>query len=190
MRASLPAYAELRCLSNFSFLRGASHPEELVERAKQLGYDALALTDECSLAGVVRAHVAAKERSLKLILGSQFKLADAPFTLVALAQNRDGYGNLCEFITRLRRASEKGTYRLALADVDAAALADCLILVASDRGTTVDQLLDIARWMLKHFSGRCWLAVELLRLLDDEMWLFRLRQASELTAIPLVATGC
>ena len=57
----LPAYAELHCLSNFSFLRGASHPEELVERAKAEGYAALALTDECSLAGAVRAHLAAKE---------------------------------------------------------------------------------------------------------------------------------
>ena len=54
-------YAELHALSNFSFLRGASQPEELVEQAKRLGYRALALTDECSLAGVVRAHVAAKE---------------------------------------------------------------------------------------------------------------------------------
>ncbi|WP_408468700.1 PHP domain-containing protein, partial [Paraburkholderia graminis] len=60
----LPAYAELFCLSNFSFLRGASHAEELAERAAQLGYSALAITDECSLAGVVRAHVAAKEAKL------------------------------------------------------------------------------------------------------------------------------
>ncbi len=67
--ASLPEYAELHCLSNFSFLRGASHPEELVERAAALGYRALAITDECSLAGAVCAHQAAKEHGLKLILG-------------------------------------------------------------------------------------------------------------------------
>ena len=118
----IPPYAELRCLSNFSFLRGASRPEELVERAKALDYTALALTDECSLAGIVRAHVAAKEQQLKLLVGSQFKVDCAhPFTLVVIATNLNGYGNLCEFITRLRRSAAKGTYRLTLSGIDATA---------------------------------------------------------------------
>ena len=69
---SLPAYAELHCLSNFSFLRGASHPEELVAHAHALGYSALAITDECSVAGVVRAHVEARRLGLKLIVGTHF----------------------------------------------------------------------------------------------------------------------
>ena len=189
MRSPVPCYAELHCLSNFSFLKGASSPDELVERAKQLGYEALAITDECSMAGVVRAHVAAKAVGLKLIIGAQFKVDDAPFTLIALARNIDGYGNLCQFITALRRASEKGTYRLALEQIDAHPLDDCLILVAPDRGTRPAELLKIGRWLLKRFAGRCWIAVELLRLLDDEMWLHRLRQVAQLTAIPLVATG-
>src|SRR5690606_12917134 len=81
-----PAYAELMCRSNFSFLRGASHPQELVRRAAQLGYTALALTDECSMAGVVRAHVEAQAQGLALIVGAQFRVHDAPFTLVLLAQ--------------------------------------------------------------------------------------------------------
>src|SRR5438477_10664672 len=103
--APIPEYAELRCVSNFSFLRGASWPEELVERAKQLGYTALAIADECSMAGVVRAHVAAREHQLKLLIGSQFVVqCDSPFTLVVLACNLHGYGNLCEFITKLRRS--------------------------------------------------------------------------------------
>ena len=68
----LPDYAELHALSNFSFQRGASHPQELVERAHALGYSALALTDECSVAGVVRAHVAARQLGLPLIVGSEF----------------------------------------------------------------------------------------------------------------------
>jgi len=129
----LPDYAELRCVSNFSFLRGASQPEELVERAKQLGYTALAITDECSLAGVVRAHVAAKDHGLKLLIGSQFLVEpedleqDAtPFTLTVLACNLDGYGNLSEFITKLRRASEKGAYRLPLADIQGRELENCV----------------------------------------------------------------
>ena len=194
---ALPEYAELRCLSNFSFLRGASHPEELVARARQQGYAALAITDECSLAGVVRAHGAAKEQGLKLLIGSQFEVETAmdhesplcPFTLVVLACNGKGYGNLCEFITRLRRASEKGRYRLPMRDIDPQALADCVVLMSPQRTGTSAQLLACARWLLDGFMGRCWLAVELLRELDDAMWLHRLREVSRLTAISLVASG-
>ena len=72
----MSGYAELHCLSNFTFLRGASHPGELVARAAQLGYAALALTDECSMAGIVRAHDAAKGRGLKLIVGAEFRTID------------------------------------------------------------------------------------------------------------------
>lgn len=188
----LPDYAELRCLSNFSFLRGASHPEELVERAKELGYRALAMVDECSLAGVVRAHVAAKEHRLKLLIGSQFQVRceESPFTLVVLACNLNGYGNLCEFITRLRRASPtKGTYRLERQHIDAEALAGCVVIAVPDRACGQAQMDAVARWLLQHFVGRCWLGVEQLRRVDDEMCLHRLRQSSELTAVPLVAVG-
>ena len=101
-------YAELHCLSNFTFLRGASHPEELVARAHALGYAALAITDECSLAGVVRAHGAAKALGLKLLIGAEIRLADGP-QLVLLATNRTGYGNLSELITRGRRSAAKGS---------------------------------------------------------------------------------
>src|SRR5438128_11217025 len=107
----LPAYAELHCLSNFTFLRGASHPEELVKRAAALGYRALALTDECSLAGVLRAHVAAKDVGLPLVIGSEIRLQDGP-RLVLLATGREGYGNLSQLITRGRRRTKKGGYSL------------------------------------------------------------------------------
>ena len=187
---SIAAYAELWCLSNFSFLRGASRPEELVERAKHLGYSALAVNDECSTAGMVRAHVAAKEHGLPLLVGSQFQVdCDAPFTFIVLACNLEGYGNLCQFITRLRRSSEKGTYRLTRDDIDPAALAHCVVLAAPDRPSSLEQVASVARWLLTQFMGRCWLAVQLMRVLGDEMWLHRLRQVSELTAVPLVAAG-
>lgn len=188
--AELPQYAELRCLSNFSFLRGASRPEELVERAKKLGYSALAIADECSMAGVVRAHEAAKEHKLRLIIGSQFLVqGDAPFTLVALARNRNGYGNLCEFITKLRRASKKGTYSLHRDDLAGPELEDCVVLASPSRESSPEQLLNTARWLLTHFTGRCWLTVEQYRVLGDEMWLHQLRLVSGQTAIPLVASG-
>jgi error-prone DNA polymerase len=103
----IPNYAELHCLSNFSFLRGASHPEELVQRAAELGYTALAITDECSVSGVVRAHVAAKKTKLRLIVGTEVTLADG-LKLVLLVKDIGGYEALCELITKGRRAADKG----------------------------------------------------------------------------------
>src|SRR5678816_2626127 len=117
MAPSAPDYAELHCCSSFSFLQGASFPEELVERAATLGYTALAITDECSLAGVVRAHAEAKKTGLHLLIGSQFILEDG-LRLVCLAINRNGYGNLCELITLARQRAEKGTYRISRADFE------------------------------------------------------------------------
>ncbi len=190
----LPAYAELRCISNFTFLRGASQPEELVARAKALGYSAIALTDECSLAGVVRAHVAAKAHGMALLLGAQFCVQprnadEAAFTLVLLAQNLNGYGNLCQFITKLRRASEKGTYFLDLDGIRGAELEDCLVLLCPERAASDAQLEAMGRWTLTHFTGRGWIGVDLVRRIDDELWLHRMRTLSALTALPLVAVG-
>ena len=122
----LPGYAELHCLSNFSFLRGASHAEELVARAAELGYAALAITDECSLAGIVRAHVAAKEVGPKPLVGSEFRPADGA-KLVLIARNRDGYGNLAALITLGRRRAGKGDYHLTRHDL-ASGVPDCLAL--------------------------------------------------------------
>ena len=189
--STLPDYAELHCLSNFSFLRGASHASELVDRAVELGYSALALTDECSLAGVVRAHVAAKEHpDFKLIVGSEFKVdAEVPFKMVVLATNREGYGNLCQFITALRRSAEKGTYLLAQKNIEAEDLRDCLILIIPKKTSTANELLQLGRWTLRLFSGRCWLVVELLHHIADAVWLHKLRELSQATAIPLVAAG-
>ena len=115
---ALPGYAELHCLSNFSFLRGASHPEELVRRAAALGYSALALTDECSFAGAARAHVTAREHGLKLLLGTEIAL-DCGMKLVLLATGRRSYGALCSLITTGRRRSPKGSYALSRSDLEA-----------------------------------------------------------------------
>ena len=180
---AIPDYAELRCVSNFTFLRGASQPEELVERAKQLGYTALAIADECSMAGIVRAHVAAKEHGLKLLVGAQFQVdwglassdTTTPFTLTVLATNLHGYGNLCQFITKLRRSSKKGTYHLDIVDIGGPELDDCVVLMSPTRMSEPAQLETAAKWLLDTFLGRCWLGVEQLRVLDDEMWLHRLR---------------
>ena len=143
------AYAELHCISNFSFLRGASHPEELVARAKEEGYAALAITDECSLAGVVRAHIEAKKCGLKLIIGSEFRLDDG-LRLVLLATDRESYGNLAALITRGRRSAVKGSYRLSRADL-ADGVAGCLALWLPGRVPDADE----ARWLKPRFRTRC-----------------------------------
>jgi len=127
----LPAYAELHCRSNFSFLVGASHPEELVARAAQLGYAAIAITDECSVAGVVRAHEEAKRQNeagnpIKLLIGSVFDVqgegASPACRLVLIARHREGYGDVCELITRARLRCAKGQYRLGVRDLDSGTL--------------------------------------------------------------------
>jgi len=109
------AYAELHCVSNFTFLRGASHPQELVRTASALGYSALAITDECSLAGVVKAHVAALDCDLQLIIGSEFRLEGQ--RLIVLVSNRQSYAELSALITLARRRSSKGEYQLKWPDL-------------------------------------------------------------------------
>ncbi|HJT97529.1 MAG TPA: PHP domain-containing protein, partial [Rhodanobacteraceae bacterium] len=111
-------YAELHCLSNFSFQRGASSARELFERARSLGYAALAITDECSLAGIVRALEVAEETKVSLIVGTEIRLEDGP-KLVLLAKNQDGYSDICRLITTGRRRSPKGEYRLTREDAEA-----------------------------------------------------------------------
>ncbi len=179
-------YAELHCLSNFTFLRGASHPHELVGQAVALGYEALAITDECSVAGVVRAHVAAKGQQLKLIIGSELCLT-CGLKLVALATNRRGYGRLCRLITRGRRAAAKGGYSLTRADLEENGLEHCLLLWLP--GRDAGRYCAEARWLQEHFSGRSWIALELLRDGTDREHLQALQRIGGDLAIPLVASG-
>ena len=184
----LPEYAELHCLSNFSFLRGASHPNELVEQAMAQGYAALALTDECSLAGIVRAHQAAKQVGLKLVVGSEMTTLDG-LKLVFLAKNREGYGNLSALITLARRRAEKGSYTLQRHDLNAVspngAVPDCLVLwVPGEAGSVED-----GRWLAERFSGRLWIAVELHAGPDDASKLADLQALAEACDLPLVAAG-
>jgi len=182
-------YAELHALSNFSFLRGASHPEELVERAKSLGYRALALTDECSLAGVVRAHAAAKQCALPLIVGAELRCTDA-LKLVALATDRAAYGGLCRLISRARRRGAKGSYRLEREYLENA-LEGCLIVwlpPAAGRAPW-PQHLEQGRWLRRRFEGRLWIGVELLTGGFDGRRLAQLEALGATLELPRVAAG-
>jgi error-prone DNA polymerase len=190
---ALPEYAELHCLSNFSFLRGASHPEELAGQAAGQGYAALALTDECSLAGVVRAHQAFRalenpQKTPRLLIGSEMRTVDG-LKLVFLAQNREGYGNLSALITLARRRAEKGAYTLQRHDFNpvspSGAVPDCLVLWVPGAVLSVDD----GRWLAGCFPGRLWIAVELHAGPDDAARLTELQVLGAACGLPLVAAG-
>lgn len=176
-------YAELHCLSNFSFQRGASSAAELFERAKQQGYAALAITDECTLAGIVRAWQAAKASELPLIVGSEMAIEHGP-RLVLLVENLAGYQHLCRIITRARRRAAKGEYRLLAEDFDDA-LDGLLALWLPGEAADAEE----GRWLRERFPGRLWLAVELHRGADDASRLARLQALAAELGIPAVAAG-
>ncbi len=210
-------HAALQVLSHYSFLRGASSPRELVLQAKQLGLAALAITDDGSLAGAVQAHQAARDAGLPLLIGARFDVqrsqpwplrrapderlrgldrgldrADRPdsaplFRLLLLATDGDSYGNLSQFITDLRCAAPKGTYRLDWRGIQPQHLGGLLAIALPSRRARDAELLAIGRWLLKHFAGRAWLGVDLAQQLDDARWLQRLRWLAGQTALPLVA---
>ena len=200
MPSLLPPYAELQCASNFSFLRGASHPEQLVARAAELGYAALAITDECSVAGVVRAHGEAKRQGLHLIVGSQFRVNDEhgnALRLIALAMDRDGYGNLCELITLARNRVAKGDYLLHAADFSAPPIAlahlqglpGCVVLLAPDYCIAADRLQQQATWMRTTFGERARLALTLLYRGHDEQHKHTVLQVAAMHRLGVAATG-
>ena len=179
----LPEYAELHCLSNFSFLRGASHAEELVGRAAELGYAALAITDECSLAGIVRAHVAAKGKNFKLIVGAEFRFGDG-LKLVLLAPDRKAYGALAALITAGRRRAKKDAYALCREDLEAQRDGLLALWIPGDEPSSEQAL-----WIRERFPQCSWLAVELHHGPNDFQKLKKAEAISRHAGLPLVAAG-
>ena len=205
---TLPGYAELHCRSNFSFLTGASHPAELVQRAQQLGYAALAITDECSLAGVVRAHVAARDHNLHLIVGSEMRLTlPGPTTiegqplpharLVLLAQTRRGYGNLSHWITVARRRAPKGAYLAYPGAIEGkvpsaptlAGLPDCLALLVPDASQAFETVFAHAMWLKTWFQDRAGIALSQLRRAGDEELANVVKRVAQFSGLAIVASG-
>ena len=206
----LPAYAELHCRSCFSFLTGASRPQELVAEAVRRGYAALAITDECSLSGVVHAHEAALEAGLHLVIGAQMNLSPHPAGdgavlsghgpphLVLLAQTRRGYGNLAQWISVARRRAPKGQYLAFAADLEGrvpnapflAGLSDCFAILLPQPCQPAESLHAQAMWLKTWFGAdRCAIAVELLGHPHDAQRLSVLPRVAALTGLPLVACG-
>jgi error-prone DNA polymerase len=176
-------YAELHCLSNFSFQRGASSALELFQRAQKHGYQALAITDECTLAGIVRAWQAAKSVELPLIIGSEIRIEDGP-KLVLLVENLEGYQTLCRLITRARRRTQKGQYQVLREDFSEP-MPGLLALWVPD---AVDDFAS-GHWLKQAFAERLWLAVQLHCGQDDRGRLDALLTLARELRIPAVASG-
>ena len=185
-------YSELQCTSNFSFLRGASHPEELVEQAAAYGYKEIAITDRNSLAGIVRAHVAAKKTGIRLLPACRLDLSDGPSLLVYPA-NVQGYTQMSGLLTTGNLRAEKGECLLHKADVfeqlkeaQIIALPPETLNASFEFDTSFEKKLEQYRDV---FGKRLYLAMTRRYLGDDSKQLFRLGQLSAFLNIPLVATN-
>ena len=191
-----PPYAELACTSNFTFLSGASHPQELVSRAAELGYSAIAITDECSLAGVVRAleeaqRCAERGQPVQLIPGSSFRLEKGS-RLVLLPEDHAGYTQLCTLITQGRRNAPKGEYSLPDSSFEHG-LDHCLALWLPGNmpGNMDGEEGDVltAHWLATYFPQRCWMGVSLHLGPDDAKRLARRFTVAQTTGLPVAACG-
>ncbi len=184
-------YAELRCKSNFSFLRGASHPHELIEEASRLGYAGLALTDLASISGTVRAHTTAKELGLPFLIGSEVQLDEGP-TLVLWPINRQGYGRLCRLITRGRARTEKGEYQITWQDVcelNDDIMSGVVATNSQDLGSHEQFTRFLSGPFRDVFHDRGYLLCELHSGVDDHSVLDQMQSLAKQTNNRLVASG-
>lgn len=184
------SYAELFCQSNFSFLQGASHPEELVQQAHFLGYKAIALVDECSIAGVVRAHTEIKDHglSINLIVGSLLRL-EPGLKLILLSPNHAGYSELCRIITNARRRSPKGEYELNEWDLKTSKHCLAIWLPQKCKGENKEQDEHWAIWLKKHYPNRLWIGCQRHLTPNEKSDIQYCEQLSLQHQIPITACG-
>jgi error-prone DNA polymerase len=185
-------YTELQVTSNFSFLQGASHPEELVEQAAALGYEAMGVTDRNTLAGIVRAHVAAKSVGIRLLVASRLNLIDGPELLV-YPRNVWGYSQLSGLLTKGNLRAEKGECHLYKADLYQELKDVTLIVLPPVRLNAAFDFDPLFEKQLREYSAvfknKLYLAISRRYLGDDAKQLFRLSELSNQLKIPLVATN-
>ncbi|MEZ9872487.1 error-prone DNA polymerase [Vibrio sp. 10N.261.51.C6] len=178
-------YSELFCQSNYSFLEGASHAEELVLQADFLRYKALAVTDECSVAGIVKVHSAIKQHklSLKQIVGSMFWLNEE-CQVVLICPNRQAYAELCRIITNARRRSSKGHYQLSEWDIMSAK--HCFILWLPQQK---NEDAHWGKWLSQHHSGRLWIGLQRHLKQTDQQYTDYCVELSQHHQLPITACG-
>ena len=198
---SQASYAELQTTSNFTFLTGASQPEELVRRAAELGYRAIAITDRNSLAGIVRAHVAAKEVGLSLVVGCRIVFVDSPYSLLVYPKDRDGYGRLCRLLTLGKRRAPKGECHLEPEDLGPSrgwlAVVPPPVSLACGDPVVLDEGFERFLFFVRELfddgasdrEDRLSLAAPLVFGPDDAGVLARLSALSKRARVPLVATN-
>jgi error-prone DNA polymerase len=182
----MTVYAELQVTSNFSFLRGASHPADLVLRAQELGHGAIAIADRNTLAGVVRAHAGAKQLGFRLVIGCRLDLTDAP-SLLCFPTDRAAYGRLCRLLTRGKRRAEKGECHLGYADVVEHGAGQVMIALPPERPE--DGFADFLMRVAADFGDRAYVAGQHLYRGDDVQRLHRLAALAARAGLPLVATN-
>ncbi|WP_119166469.1 error-prone DNA polymerase [Algihabitans albus] len=185
-RVAHPAYAELVAATNFSFLRAGSHPEELVTAAKALGLAALGIADRNSLAGVVRAHTAAEEAELPLLVGSRLVPRDGP-EVICYPKDRPAYGRLCKLLTLGKRRAAKGECDLSFAEIVAFLPDQVAILLSPDRPDAVFEAHLGA--LVRAAPGDVYLGASWRHRGDDARRLTRLAEIAARCAAPLVAVG-
>jgi len=185
-------YCELQITSNFSFLEGASHPEELIERAAQLGYHAVAVTDRNSFAGIVRAHIAAKKEGIRLIPACRLDLQDGP-SLLAYPTDKEAYGRLSSLLTVGNLRTEKGKCKLYKADVYSYAEGIIFVVCPPEKLTVEFELdysfVEFVKECQQHLHGSLNLGIKKLYRGDDAKLLYRINQLGEQLGIPLVVLG-
>ncbi len=181
-------YAELVCASNFFFQSGASHPEDLVARAQSLGYTALALTDEASVSGNVRAHLAGQATGLPIVHGAQFVIDQGP-RLAFLAQDKRGWQQLCRLITLGRRRADKGHYQVFQDDLTNQSLDGCWAIWLPSAMAAETSLHATGQWLKACLGERLWMGVSLQLRADDRAWLQQLQALGSLLRVGLVAVG-
>lgn len=188
---TLPPFAETLALSNFSFLKGASHAEELVQQAKLLGYRAIGIADECSLAGIVRAHQAAKECGIQLLVGAQFVFAHSSLfagqRIALIVKNKTGYTHLCRLITQARNRAAKGDYLFTRDDLADIPPGLQLLLIPDERNK--ENFPALLSWCAKRFTGRMHLVCNLQGCGFDKAWLLYLQALAHLHQIELLASN-
>lgn len=179
-------FAELICQTNFSFLHGASHPQEMVRQAYFLQYQAIAITDECSMAGIVRAYAEISQHHLpiKMIVGSKFVFNG--HTIVLLCPNKDAYSECCRIITNARRRADKGAYELS--EWDLKSIKHCLCIWLPNGNEEEDH--EWARWLNKHFVGRAWLGIKRWLTANEYTYISYCEKLAEHFHLDIVASSC
>ena len=178
-------FAELHCKSHYSFLTGASSPEELVYRAAELAYQAIAITDECSYAGIVKAFEASEACGIHLIVGSEFviRMQHESITLVLLAPNRTAYAEISSLITKGRRRNEKGSYSITLEDLQFG-LQHCLAIWLPNHSS---QDISFGQQLDRFFRDRLWIGVELFWHSSDQQRYLHCAELSQQLRVNMVA---